>query len=568
MQRQIISHHVGRYVHRLGVEAALDRFLKVHRRGYFILTGGPGFGKTAVACHLIAQRRLIHHLIKRLEGRAEPRLILGSLLRQLADRSNRSVEFMVDLPALTETFETMLAVVALQERPVLVVIDGLDELPDDMTSDVPFLPGDALPDGVFMVLTCRRGLRLDRLQEDLTEVPWILHELGPLSSSEVDQLVKRQGQSLAAADLGLIAEASHGNPLYLHALIDELTSNPAFDLHQLPPVVEGYFRRAVKRISDQEVATGAIAVLAASRTPLTEIDLSTITGLTRAQIREQVIRPIRAFLAESEAGYAFYHHSFAEFVRNEVVDGPSLRSAHAAIAAWLLAPERRDSESCWRSLAYHLFESGDAQSFHQTIDEAFLSEKVRRCGYAVLEDVELLTQSMIREGDLRLVERGVAIVESLRRVAGGDLMTDVERTVQFAQAVSRPDRVGLSKQVTTADVDVFVRMVPRIGVSADFAEVVTDENGIWAVIGDVPASGLKSAFVARFVANLFRQIVQKAPNARARELIAEIGRRIEPFGNVARMSMQCVRIDVPSGMMHIANAGHPFPARVEPRVDR
>ena len=69
----------------------------------------------------------------------------------------------------------------------------------------------------------------------------------------------------------------------------------------------------------------------------------------------------------------------------------------------------------------------------------------------------------------------------------------------------------------------------------------------------------------------FGRSFKRRLNARALgELIAEIGRRIEPFGNVARMSMQCVRIDVPSGMMHIANAGHPFPARAhkEPRVDR
>ena len=41
-----------------------------------------------------------------------------------------------------------------------------------------------------------------------------------------------------------------------------------------------------------------------------------------------------------------------------------------------------------------------------------------------------------------MLERSVGIVERLRTVAGGDLMADVERSVQFAQVVPRLERVG------------------------------------------------------------------------------------------------------------------------------
>jgi hypothetical protein len=304
-----------------------------------------------------------------------------------------------------------------------------------------------------------------------------------------------------------------------------------------------------------------LSAFVVSRTPLSESDLAGITGLDQAVAREQVILPLRAFLTESPAGYGFYHHSFGEFVRKEIADAPSLKAAHAAVATWLLAPGQRTREYRWRSLAYHLYESGDAARFKETIDDAFLHEKVRRFGFAVLEDVELLTRSMIESGEPRLAERGVSMIESLRAIAGGDLMADVERAVQFAQAVPRPDRVGVSNLVVTPHVELFTALLPRIGVSADFVEVVPAGDSVWVAIGDVPASGLKSAFVARFAATLFRRLVLAAPDVSPHEVLGEIGHTMGPFGNRARMSMQCVRIDTARGRLRVSSAGHPFPVR-------
>jgi serine phosphatase RsbU (regulator of sigma subunit) len=111
-------------------------------------------------------------------------------------------------------------------------------------------------------------------------------------------------------------------------------------------------------------------------------------------------------------------------------------------------------------------------------------------------------------------------------------------------------------------------MIPKIGVSADFAEIVTDGSQVWTAIGDMPASGLRSAFLARFVANLFKRLVQAAPNATGSELLAEVGRTIGPFGGVARLPMQCVRIDTARRMLDLASAGQPFPVLYSARRRR
>ena len=136
-------------------------------------------------------------------------------------------------------------------------------------------------------------------------------------------------------------------------------------------------------------------------------------------------------------------------------------------------------------------------NFHHKIDESFLREKIRRYGFAVLEDVELLTRSQLAAGEPGHLGRLVALVERLRSVAGGDLMADVERAVQFAQAVPRLGHISISRSVRTSAADTYIGMISRIGVSADFVEVVSVGSSLFIIIGDAPGVGLKSAFVGR-----------------------------------------------------------------------
>jgi hypothetical protein len=82
VQREVIEEHARRFVGRVGVFEALDRFLTREPRGYFLIRGAPGQGKSAVACHLINSRGWPHHLINRTGGRSDNRLILRSLIAE------------------------------------------------------------------------------------------------------------------------------------------------------------------------------------------------------------------------------------------------------------------------------------------------------------------------------------------------------------------------------------------------------------------------------------------------------------------------------------------------------
>ncbi len=61
------------FVGRTEIQGAFDRFLKTANRGYFIVRGGPGQGKTALSCHLINARHYPHHVIRRSQYRSQTR---------------------------------------------------------------------------------------------------------------------------------------------------------------------------------------------------------------------------------------------------------------------------------------------------------------------------------------------------------------------------------------------------------------------------------------------------------------------------------------------------------------
>src|SRR5262249_15568008 len=154
-------------------------------RGYFVVRGGPGQGKTAVACHLVKTLGLVHHFVGRTGGRADVRLILRSLLAQLPVPARAEPRIPEALPALTKALEDALARLVARQGGLILVLDALDELPEESVSELPFLVGDSLPKGVYVVVTSRPGERLDRLLAGLFAVPQEVHDLGTLGLPEM-----------------------------------------------------------------------------------------------------------------------------------------------------------------------------------------------------------------------------------------------------------------------------------------------------------------------------------------------------------------------------------------------
>jgi hypothetical protein len=566
VQPSIIAEYDRSFVGRERVQQALSQFLSSHPRGYFILQGSPGQGKTAICCHLVQSENYVHHFIGR--NRTDSRLILRSLLAQLLPLAQLNQPIPESIPELTKMYEELVHRVAARRNRLVIVIDGLDELPLDASEHLPYLVEDALPEGAFFLLASQPGDRLDRLRDQRFAIPTELYELGPLILSEMSAILRARSPGLTAEEIERIAEVSQGNPLYLRTVADQLGSDPSYDLQALPDHIEGVFRRGLGGLDASNPVLGKLlALFSTVRTPLSLQAAASILGFSQRETYDLGIRPIRQFLFELDDRFTFYHARFHEFVSKTVLYEEELRESHRRIANWLQRPENRDNEIRWNSLAYHLFEAGNHQALLSAIDEKFLATKVRRSGYAVLEDVELLTRCLLKLEDPSLIERCVLLVEGLRQVVGSDIIPSALNIVQPYRSGPTAFRTRLlSPSVTSVPgLDVFVGVLPKVEVPADFFEIVPLKGHLALAIGDAPSVGIKSAFVARFLGNLFNSYLRDSRHRDLAEVLAAIDAKVAGSDYFERISMQCADIDPARGLAYLANAGHPYPVRYSAR---
>jgi len=563
VQARVIAEYDRTFIGRAEAQNEFDTFLKTQPRGYFIARGGPGQGKTALSCHLIRTHGYVHHLVSRTGGRSDTRLVLRSLLSQI----NPSAALPEPLSELTKMFEEALAAASSKHRPLVVVIDALDELP--LSSAEPsYLVSDALPEGVFFFVTSRPGDRLDRLKERLFATPHHFHDIGPLSLAEMRSVLQSRRPEITTDEVERIAEASQGNPLYLRAVADQLSLNPKFNLHTLPGTIEDFFRSSIGLLRNEDfVLRQVLGLLSVVRASLSIREISAITGHSQREIDEQGIRPIRQFLLDVGGSYTFFHTKFHEFVTRNVLYEDELRKSHLAVALWLQRPKNAWNSYRWASLAHHMFESGERSEFLATINPAFLAEKVRRLGYAVLEDIELCTRSLLETGDPSLIERCVSLVEGLREIVGGDIIPDAVRAIQQYRAGPESFRTKLIEPEVSSvpGLEAYVGLLPKAEIPADFFEIVPLGGRLAVAIGDVPSIGIKSAFVARFIANLFHRLAEGPNSINYADLLTRLNSTIAKHDYFRRVSMLCLEADPARGVLHIANAGHPYPVHYSGR---
>ena len=175
--------------------------MESRRRGYFVLRGGPGQGKTAFSCHLIKNNHYVHHLVSRTGGRTDPRLILRSLVSQLLSVAARTLPVPESIAELTKLFEELLFELSTKAKRTVIVIDALDELPPETAEDPPYLAMESLPEGVFFVVTSRPGAWLDRLRALQVGTPCQIYDLEPLNLDEMTQILRARRPEMTGPEV-------------------------------------------------------------------------------------------------------------------------------------------------------------------------------------------------------------------------------------------------------------------------------------------------------------------------------------------------------------------------------
>jgi serine phosphatase RsbU (regulator of sigma subunit) len=167
------------------------------------------------------------------------------------------------------------------------------------------------------------------------------------------------------------------------------------------------------------------------------------------------------------------------------------------------------------------------------------------------------------------VERCVGLVEGLRREVGGDLIEDARRSVQGYRPGPAAfwSRVQAPAVPTVPGVDVWVGMLPKLAVGADFFEVVPRGDRLVLVLGDAPGAGLKPAFVARFVGNLCRLVQQEGQHDLG-GLLRRLNQLLSGHDYFQTIAVQCAELDPKAGVVTLANAGLPYPVLYTARRGR
>ncbi|XP_054845628.1 uncharacterized protein LOC129336525 [Eublepharis macularius] len=192
-----------------------------------VICGEAGCGKSALTAKaatlapnwISGNLRVIIRFIGITGESRNVRLILLSLCCQIADIYNVSVNLSKDLEALVEEFLSLLEF-ATPDKPLLICLDGLDELSEEYDADLSWIPTE-LPKNVYFIasictesgFSCLQELEKRTVKESILQIP-------PLTCGEINEIIsswlEKDCRRLCGHQRDLLMEACTACPLPLY----------------------------------------------------------------------------------------------------------------------------------------------------------------------------------------------------------------------------------------------------------------------------------------------------------------------------------------------------------------
>ena len=368
----LIEEKTRGFIGRDFVFEALDTFLQKYDRGYFVVQGEPGIGKTAMISQLIKIRGHIHHFNYTSLGIVKPEQFLENVCVQLIaryrlDRFYNLLEARRDGGYLSGLLEEVSAKLGDGQQAVILV-DALDEAERafDPRANVLYLPSH-LPKGVYFVVT-RRPVADFPLQVEVPERTFYLEADSEGNLLDVQLYLKKaaeregiraqlQAEGMSVEDfVHVLLDKSEGNFMYLRYVVPDIEAGkyPSLKLEELPHGLMGYYERHWRQMRTMDEETWinyrqpVICFLATALEPITVEQLATFSRLTVPRVKA-ALRDWREFLdkeqIEGTKKYRIYHTSFQEFLRKkDEVGEVDLAQTHGDIADVLLEEWRKGIE--------------------------------------------------------------------------------------------------------------------------------------------------------------------------------------------------------------------------------
>jgi hypothetical protein len=357
--RSLITERVRSFVGREFVRSAVRDLLmsSTFPSGYIMVRGEPGIGKTAVMCALANEGGYLHHFNIAPQNVRSSRVFLENICAQLIIRYGLNHPTLPPSAGEDSAFlsQLMAEAAGAADKPVVILVDAIDEAEDDAhDANRLFLPP-TLPEGVYFIISSREQvdyrLLVDRRKdihlrdddpENLADIRLFI--AGFLHKNEETMCDRIASWNVAAdAFVEELVDRSQGNFMYLvHVLGDirdgRITPDNIESIKKLPCGLQAYYQRNWRMMRSQDpsrfeqVFEPVLRFLAIVREPVTLDYLKDLTGLDPARIRE-VIGSWRQFLNETEESgkslYRVYHLGFQDFLAEE---GMGLKPFHERIA--------------------------------------------------------------------------------------------------------------------------------------------------------------------------------------------------------------------------------------------
>lgn len=360
----LITERTANFVGREFLDARLDAFLETHDRGYFVLEGEPGIGKTAWAAHLVRERQALHHFNVAALGVTRPDQALGNLCTQLIACYDLGIAYLPPDAGRDGCYLDRLLHQAGERLGVdrlLIVVDALDEVQMEARgANLLYLPP-SLPASVYFVLTWRpQPLSMEAAPGTPLELLTLRAEMAE-NRADLRAYLHRQADRTEIAGhlvewgifrdrfIAALLERCAGNFMYLAYLLPDIAAGlyDPLALDQLPHGLRGYYERFWQ---EMEAAKGegretwtrfykpVIGLLTAAREPVSAAWLGRILGIDPDEVADFALARWRKFLQDTTVGvekhWRLYHASFGDFLA-EKLDGA--RRYHSQIADYYWA---------------------------------------------------------------------------------------------------------------------------------------------------------------------------------------------------------------------------------------
>lgn len=445
-QKELLSYLTSAFVGREDALAAIWSALAEPRGGYLLIEAPAGFGKSSLLAHLIqepqqrtaeANPSLIFFLVQATGGDETASGFLTGVNSQLLDLLGDPPEFGVpsEPGALVTQFRALWSRAVARAgplRPLVLVVDALDEAAPASPSIVELLPTELGPHTHVLVSTRPAAAHTDALAQGHPVRTGAMMTLGVLSVENIEQLLIADG--LPASASGAVAvrvhDLTHGEPLLARFVCEDVALSPSSALERFesdpPDGVQDYFSRQLRLLETRTTGRAAkdlLGLLVAALAPLSVEELSDALDRDPWRAYEAVSR-IRRFL-RGETRVELMHAQLRAAVAQRLGRREVLRWT-AKLLSWChryrAARWPEDTPAYILSFyALHLLHSGDVGLF-SLVDPGWIRARTRQEGSprGVLEDLALVESMAAAQSPPKVAEEIRAAIIRGTVISGSD----------------------------------------------------------------------------------------------------------------------------------------------------